>query len=78
MNNKLDGKQTQLPPGSNIYKDEQKFCSWLEVNDFNSISAPSPLQKEEFNLNDKHYWPLQTWSWEVIANRGYGFYWNLH
>lgn len=43
MNNKLDGKQTQLPPGSKIYKDEQKFSSWLEVKDFNSISAPSPL-----------------------------------
>lgn len=30
MNNKLDGKQTQLPPGSHIYKNKQKFCSLYE------------------------------------------------
>lgn len=38
MNNKLDGKQTQLPPGSRIYRDKQKFCSSYEEDEMTFIS----------------------------------------
>lgn len=40
MNNELDGKQTQLPPGSHVHQDKQQCCSSYEEDGMTFIKCP--------------------------------------
>lgn len=53
MNNKLNATQMQLPSGTNIYEDKQKFCSSHKVEGMKLILVSTllpPKRKKKIGI----------------------------